>query len=285
MLVAGGIGFGYYRSQQGSSTTAPAPSAPVESGRYVALGDSYTSAPGTGNPAGGPPGCARSDNNYPHLVAARLHAASFADVSCSGATTADLTRAQRTDNGVNPPQLDAVTPDTTLVTVGIGGNDLGFIGLLQQCGTQDPNAAPCRNRFTTGGRDRLAERIDATAPKIAEVLAAVHQKAPKAQVLLVGYPTVLPDGDGCWPFLPLVPADVAYVREIATRFNAMLAAQAKAHQAGYVDTAAPSKGHDLCQKAATKWVEDLVPSSPAAALHPNARGEQGMAEAVLRVVE
>lgn len=284
MLVAGGIGFGYYRSQRGSSAAPPAAPVPVPSGKYVALGDSYTSAPGTGRPAGGPPGCARSDDNYPHLVAARLRPASFVDVSCSGATTADLARPQRTNNGVNPPQLDAVTPDTTLVTVGIGGNDLGFIGLLQQCGTQDPNAAPCRNRYTAGGRDRLSARIGTTAPKIAQVLTTIHDKAPDARVLLVGYPTVLPDGTGCWPFLPLVPADVAYVRDLAARFNDMLEAQAKAHQAGYVDTATPSKGHDLCQKAAVKWVEDLVPSSPAAALHPNARGEQGMADAVLRVV-
>lgn len=286
VLVAGGIGFGYYRSQQGSSASPPASAsaAALATGRYVALGDSYTSSPRTGTPAGSPPGCDRSDNNYPHLVAAEIDPAEFADVSCSGATTANLTGPQSTANGVNPPQLDAVTPATTLVTVGIGGNDLGFIGLISQCGTQDPNAVPCKNRLTAGGRDQLAERIDATAPKIANVLTRIHEKAPRARVVVVGYPTVLPDGTGCWPFLPLVPTDVAYVRDVATRFNDMLEAQAKAHQAGYVDTATPSKGHDVCTKAATKWVEDLVPSSPALALHPNAKGEQGMADAVLRVV-
>ncbi|GAA5153317.1 SGNH/GDSL hydrolase family protein [Amycolatopsis dongchuanensis] len=285
VLAAAGA-FAYHQSRQGSSASPPAPasSVPVQSGRYVALGDSYTSAPGTGKAAGTPPGCQRSDNNYPHLVAAELHPAQFADVSCGGATTQHLYTPQRTNDGTNPPQLDAVTPDTTLVTLGIGGNDIGFIGLIQQCGTDDPNAAPCRDRLTAGGRDQLAERIDAAAPKIAAALTAIHAKAPNARILLVGYPTVLPDGDGCFPFLPLVPADVAYVREMADRLNAMLEEQAKAHQAGYVDTATPSKGHDLCQKAATKWVEDLVPSSPAAALHPNANGERAMADAVLDVL-
>lgn len=287
VLVAGGIGFGYYQAQQGSSASPPAPASSAAgpaNGRYVALGDSYTSSPRTGTPVGSPPGCDRSDNNYPHLVAARINPAEFVDVSCSGATTANLTGPQTTANGVNPPQLDAVTPETTLVTVGIGGNDVGFIGLVSQCGNQDPNAAPCKNRLTAGGRDLLAERIDATAPKIANVLDRIHDKAPQARVVLVGYPTVLPDGTGCWPFLPLVPADVAYLRDTAVRFDDMLETQAKAHETGYVDTATPSKGHDVCTKAATKWVEDLVPSSPALALHPNAKGEQGMADAVLRVV-
>lgn len=286
VLVCGGIGFGYYESKQGSSASPPAPasSAAPATARYVALGDSYTSSPRTGTPVGSPPGCDRSDNNYPHLVAAKIKPVEFADVSCSGATTANLTGPQTTANGINPPQLDAVTPETTLVTVGIGGNDVGFIGLISQCGTQDPNAVPCKNRLTAGGRDALAERVDATAPKIANVLTRIHEKAPQARVVVVGYPTVLPDGNGCWPFLPLVPTDVAYLRDIAARFNDMLEAQAKAHQAGYVDTASPSKGHDACTGAATKWVEDLVPSSPALALHPNAKGEGGMADAVLRVV-
>ncbi|HVW44142.1 MAG TPA: SGNH/GDSL hydrolase family protein [Amycolatopsis sp.] len=278
------VGFGYYKSQQGSSATPPAgPHTGAGTGRYVALGDSYTSSPRTGALAGEPAGCDRSDNNYPHLVAADIHPASFVDVSCSGATTANLASSQTTSNGVNPPQLDAVTPDTTLVTLGIGGNDVGFVGLARDCATTDPNVSPCKKRLTAGGRDQLEARIDATAPKIADALRRIHTKAPQARVVLVGYPTALPDGSGCWPFLPLGADDVAYLRDAAVKFNAMLAAQAKAHQAGYADTAKPTTGHDMCQKAATKWVEDYVPSSPALALHPNAKGERAMADAVLGV--
>jgi lysophospholipase L1-like esterase len=287
VALAGVIGFGYYRSQQGSSAPPPAPAGSGTgggTGRYVALGDSYTSAPRTGVRVGEPAGCDRSENNYPHLVDAGIEPAEFVDVSCSGATTANLTGPQYTSDGTNPPQLDAVTPDTTLVTVGIGGNDVGFIGLVQQCATTDRTASPCRVRLTAGGRDQLAERVSATAPGIADVLTRIHAKAPRARIVVVGYPTALPDGAGCWPFLPLGPDDVAYLRGAVTRLNEMLAAQAKAHQAGYADTATPTKGHDMCAKAATKWVEDLVPSSPALALHPNAKGEGAMADAVLRLV-
>jgi lysophospholipase L1-like esterase len=286
VVVVSVIGFGYYRAQQGASTDAPVPpgsSTGSGTGRYVALGDSYTSAPRTGAQAGGPAGCARSDNNYPHLVAASVKPAEFADVSCSGATTANITGSQQTKDGTNPPQLDAVTPSTTLVTIGIGGNDIGFIALAGQCATADPGSAKCRNQLTAGGKDQLAERVDATAPKVAAVLNKIHAKAPKARIVVVGYPTVLPDGNGCWPSLPVGGPDVNYLRDSLGKLNAMLAAQAKAHQAGFADTATPGKGHDLCTGPDARWVEGLLPAN-AAPLHPNARGERGMATAVESVV-
>ncbi|GAA4540072.1 SGNH/GDSL hydrolase family protein [Amycolatopsis samaneae] len=281
LVVVGLVAFGYYYWHRGSSTSPPAGAETGGgSGRYVALGDSYTSAPRTGQAAGTPQGCDRSTNNYPHLVSARLKPAEFADVSCAGATTASITEPQQTRNGTNSAQLDAVTAATTLVTLGIGGNDVGFVGLASQCSTTHADSAQCRDRFTAGGRDQLAERVDATAGKVASVLQKIHEKAPKARVVVVGYPTVLPDGNGCWPTLPVGSGDVKYLRESLGKLNTMLAAQAKAHGAGFADTATPGKGHDLCAAADKRWVEGLFPASPAAPLHPNARGEQGMAEAV-----
>ncbi|WP_158881370.1 SGNH/GDSL hydrolase family protein [Amycolatopsis anabasis] len=286
VVVAAVIGFGYYRSQEGASSDAPEqPGSGTGggTGRYVALGDSYTSAPRTGKQAGEPPGCARSDNNYPHLLAASLKPKEFADVSCSGAVTGNLGGAQQTRDGTNPPQLNAVNADTTLVTLGIGGNDVGFISLAGQCATSDPNSAKCRAQLTAGGRDQLAERIDATAPKIADALEKIHAKAPKARVVVVGYPTVLPDGNGCWPSLPFGGPDVNYLRDSLDKLNRMLAAQAKAHKAGFADTAAPSKGHDMCAEPAQRWTEGVLPVD-AAALHPNAKGERAMADAVRKVI-
>lgn len=280
MLVAGGIGFGVYHSKHVSSSSAPSAAAAPTSGRYVALGDSYTSSPRTGALVGAPPGCDRSDNNYPRLVAAQLRMAELVDASCSGATTANITGPQQTANGVNPPQLDSLDTNTTLVTLGIGGNDVGFIGLAHDCLTTDPAVSPCKARMASGGRDELAARITATTPKIDRVLTDIQAHAPNARIVVVGYPAALPDGGGCWPFLPLGSADVAYLRAAAAKFNDMLAAQAKAHGAQYADTATPSKGHDMCAKAATKWVEDLVPSSPALSLHPNANGQRAMAGVV-----
>src|SRR5690606_21275597 len=117
---------------------------------YVALGDSYTAAPGTGEPVGTPRGCGRSDNNYPRLLADRLAPESFTDVSCGGATTEHLTAPQRTPDGTNPPQLDAVTPKTTLVTVGIGGNDVGFVELANRCASAAEEGLRCSDAVAGG---------------------------------------------------------------------------------------------------------------------------------------
>jgi lysophospholipase L1-like esterase len=286
VLVAGLLIFGYYKWQHGSSAAPPdGAETGGGSGRYVALGDSYTSSPRTGRQAGQPPGCERTDDNYPHLVSAKLKPAEFADVSCGGATTASLSATQKTSNGSNPPQLDAVTAKTTLVTLGIGGNDVGFLALAPGCATAHPSASPCRDRLTAGGHDQVAERIDATTPKVGAVLDKIHAKAPKARVIVVGYPTVLPDGDGCWPALPLGTGDVAYFRGALGKLNSMLEDQAKSHRAGYADTATPGKGHDVCTASDKRWVEGLLPASPAAPLHPNARGEQGMADVVVTLLK
>jgi hypothetical protein len=80
--------------------------------------------------------------------------------------------------------------------------------------------------------------------------------------------------------MPIAPADVPYLRAKEKQLNGMLASQAASHAATYVDTYTPSIGRDACQLPTVRWVEPLVPVNPAAPVHPNARGEQGMAAAV-----
>src|SRR5215467_15609307 len=109
----------------------PAASAAGASGpSYVALGDSYTSGPLIPHQTGNPAGCLRSTHNYPSLVAAALGAVSFTDASCAGATTADMTAQQAVAGGVNPPEVNTVSAGTTLVTLGVGGNDVGFASII-----------------------------------------------------------------------------------------------------------------------------------------------------------
>src|SRR3954471_15153979 len=140
---------------------APEQAAAARYSRYVALGDSYSAGPliPTTDLAGG---CARSDHNYPSLLAARLHVARLVDVTCSGASTADLTHVQRPFQGARvPPQLDAVTPHTDLVTVGIGGNDLDLFGTLVATCTRlrdsDPSGSPCGRELSRNGPDLEAQ--------------------------------------------------------------------------------------------------------------------------------
>lgn len=265
-------------------TVAPPASAAVPTGRYVALGDSYTAGPLI--PTQVDLNCLRSNRNYPSLVAASGGSSSLADVSCSGATTNDILNSGSGELGIPvPPQLSAVTSGTALVTVEIGGNDIGFSGIISDCAQaslNSPLGSPCKNKYTAGGVDQLQARINATAPKVASVLQAVRAAAPGARVVVLGYPAILPDsGYGCWPVVPIAYQDVPYLRSVEKSLNSMLASTAAANNASYADVYTPSIGHDACKSSSTRWVEGLVPENSAAPFHPNARGEQGMATAVL----
>ncbi|MER6978092.1 SGNH/GDSL hydrolase family protein [Streptomyces carpinensis] len=245
---------------------------------YVALGDSYASAPLV--PTQVDATCLRSDRNYPSLVA-RSRAATLTDVSCSGATTADMTAAQ---DGV-PPQLDALDRGTDLVTVTIGGNDIGFstvLGTCVQLMSSDPAGAPCRSRFAGGGTDQISDAIAQTGPKVARVLRDIHRRAPHARVVVVGYPDLFPeDGVGCTSkSVPLAARDFAWLRDKEKELNAMLVRQARHGRAQYVNTYTPTVGHDLCRPAGERWIETFAPETPAAPVHPNAAGEGAMATAV-----
>ena len=267
---------------------APAAADLVAFDHYVALGDSYTSGPGIPNQIPEAVGCGRSDHNYPHLVAAALPVSKFTDVSCGSATTAHMAEAQPLPNGLtNGPQFDALRPDVDLVTLGIGGNDIGFGEIIANCVARSvllPVTAPCRQHYTRQG-DELAARIEATAPKVAAVLAGVRERAPAARILVVGYPVILPaEGPGCWPLMPIAVGDVAWLRTVQGRLNSMLAEQATAAGATFVDTYTSSVGHDVCRLPGAKWVEGLVPTAPASPIHPNALGMANSAQQVLASV-
>jgi lysophospholipase L1-like esterase len=254
-------------------------------GTYVALGDSFTSAPLVPDQASLPVGCLRSDQDYPSLVAAAIRPSSFTDVSCYGAATTAMTGSQKALNVPKPPQLDALGPADTLVTVQVGGDDIGMGHIATTCSTlsiTDPFGSPCTRHYTEGGTDQLAQAVARTAPKVASVLRAIAQRAPHARILLVGYPVILPaSGGGCWPEVPIAGGDVPYLRGVENRLNAMLATEAAQNGVTFVNTYTPSIGHDACQKPSVKWTEGLIPTSLAVPFHPNARGEQAMARDVL----
>jgi len=254
---------------------------------YVALGDSYTAGPLIPNQSLSPLGCLRSSNDYPAVVARTFGfpARDVSDVSCSGAQTRDMTQAQGVTPGPNPPQFDALRADTAVVTVGIGGNDIGFSGIVQGCATLNPFGRPCKNDFVHDGQDEITNRIQATAPRVAAVLQGIRARSPYARIYLVGYPAILPEtGLGCWPTMPLTFTDVPYLRNKEKELNAMLRNQAIANGALYVDTYTPSIGHDACKLPTVRWVEPVVPANPAAPVHPNLRGMAGMGAAVVNAI-
>ncbi|MFI1355169.1 SGNH/GDSL hydrolase family protein [Streptomyces sp. NPDC020898] len=283
----------------GRTPVAATPQKAPANGPYVALGDSYTSGPNIPSQATAPAGCDRSDRNYPSLVAEQLNltGADFRDMSCTGATIADLTSPQSTDNGVNRAQLSALSAATRLVTIGIGGNDIGFSSLIKQCvksgvlhyamgsGKYSAVAAPCREEYDSGATDEIQLRIDKAGTRLATALAEVKRRAPQAEVYVVGYPAILPPKAGnCGREMGLAPADVPFLHKEAQSLNTTLRERASAAGAVYVDTYKPSVGRDACSDRTTRWIEPMIPLAPAAPVHPNARGERGMADAVLNAL-
>lgn len=250
---------------------APKPKAPASYDRYVALGDSYTAAPlvPVTDPAGG---CFRSSNNYPKQVARTLPVKTLVDVSCGGADSPDMTGSQQTALGPVAPQFNALTRETDLVTVSIGGNDENVFGtLVGYCPAlraKDPTGSPCRDEMRADpGGDRLMNATARTRDRVDAVVAEIRQRAPQARIVVVGYPQIVPNSGTCVDRLPLADGDYAYARLINQRLDAALKHTAQANKVDFVDVWKASKGHDIC--SADPWVNGQV-TDPARAqnFHP-----------------
>ena len=256
---------------------------------YVALGDSFTAAPGlTGSDS--PDGCLRSSENYPSLVAEGLEAdfdVELTDRSCSAADTTSLTGEQMIGRAALPPQLDALDRSTDLVTLSIGGNDLGvFLRLVGGCvalAQQDPRGSPCRDA-AAGEGDLLGGAQPLIEQRLVEAVTEIKQRAPRAQVLLVGYPQLAPASGGCPELLPLAAGDVSFAREVNKTLTDNLARTARRTGTTYVDVWSASAGHDIC--SGQPWVSGRG-GQPGGAIpyHPLPAGQRAVAELVVAAVE
>ncbi|MEC3893834.1 SGNH/GDSL hydrolase family protein [Nocardiopsis alba] len=233
---------------------------------YVAIGDSFTAGPMVQAQAQMPLlGCMQSSVNYPKRLAEELGIDDITDVSCSGAVMNDLYEKQFDDT---EPQLDALGPETDLVTVGISGNDFGFSEVLVECAKRsltNPLGSPCSDYY---GGD-LDDRIDGLRDDLNQVYADIAERSPNATVLSIGYLQIMPESGGCWPSTPISRGDVPFVDQAQIRLNAMIAEVSEANGATFVDTF--ERGHDVCQGSDTRWVEGLIPED-GAPVHPNNLG-------------
>lgn len=262
--------------EAGGPTARSVPAAQPDVTEYVALGDSYTAAPLVPS-TDLADGCFRSDGNYPSLVADRLQVERFVDVSCSAADTDDVTGPQATAGGRGrvPPQLRAVGRATDLVTVGIGANDEGFFaGLATRCASRQ-DAAQCTDNFLQQSRAVLTRTRD----RVTTVLTQVQEEAPRATVVLVGYPRLIAPGEPC-PQVPVPSSRLDALAATEVRLNRALRAAAAAADATYVDMHPASRGHEIC--SSDPWINGQRTDDQAAlAFHPFASGQAAVAERVL----
>ena len=269
----------------GFAAAAPAAQAHLGPLSYVALGDSYSAASGVLPPdLTAPPECLRSSLNYPKVIAGQI-GADLTDVTCGAAETSHFFTSQY--DGV-APQLDALSRDTRLVTMTIGGNDSGvFINTILSCGAAGlwtlGQGSPCKDRYGSSFEDTIRTT---TYPALVTALRAVRSKAPRAKVGILGYPWIMPATGGCFDRMPVAQGDVPYVRGIQATLNDAVRRAAAATGVTYVDLDTASNGHDACQPIGVRWVEPVLQGTNAVIVHPNALGESKMAAqatAVLRL--
>jgi len=251
--------------------------------RYVALGDSYSAASGVLPPdPTAHPACLRSTRNYPHLIATRT-GARLRDVTCGGARTRDYYHSQY--DGVKP-QLAALRKQTQLVTMTIGGNNNNtFINTITRCGAEGLSTAgrgsPCKDKYGASFTRQIRTR---TYPALVRALRAVHRRAPRARVAILGYPWILPRRIGCFDKMPVARGDVPYLRHIQWTLNDAIRRAAAATGSVYVNMGRVSQGHDACKDIGVRWVEPVLQGTNPVVVHPNALGEARMAARAMRVL-
>jgi lysophospholipase L1-like esterase len=266
-----------------AGAATPAAEATTSLLRYVALGDSYSAASGVLPPdPAAPPQCLRSIRNYPHVIAAQT-SAHLTDATCGAADTSHFFTAQHP--GV-APQLDAVTKDTRLVTMTIGGNDSGvFISAILACGSVGVSTlgqgSPCKDQYGSSFEDTIRTT---TYPSLVRALRAVRAKAPRAKVGILGYPWIMPATGGCYPQMPVAQGDVPYLRGVQATLNDAVRRAAAATGVTYVDLNEVSDGHDACQPMGIRWVEPVLAGTNPVIVHPNALGEAEMAAQAITVL-
>jgi len=205
------------------------------------MGSSYASGPGVGELVPGEPErCGRSSLSYSRVLARRLHL-QLVDVTCNGATTAHL---------LGPwnelaPQLDAITPDTRLVTITIGGNDVRFsfnlfAGICAERGISPMPGIPCLT-FTPATEAEWRT----LASDMRRIGLEARRRAPQAVVVFVDYASPLPPRGTC-PALGIPVAIADAERQAARRLARITAAAARQSGARLIAASALNRGHDAC---------------------------------------
>jgi lysophospholipase L1-like esterase len=247
--------------------------------RYVAMGSSFAAGPGLPSRVPGSPRRAgRSTGNYAHLVARAL-GLDLHDVTFSGATTSDILRPPAAGRAA---QLDAVTPETSLVTITAGGNDVGYLPRLTLASVPWPLRVlpPVTARVgALGEASATDERFEQLGRNLAAIAGRLRDRAPACRVLVVDYLSILPP-DGPAP-APPPPAEItAWGRVIAARLAAVTQAAAATAGWTYIAASAASAGHHAW--SAAPWTRRFHLSLRGGApYHPSAAGMAAVAELVL----
>ncbi len=261
--------------------------------RFVALGDSYSSGLGgdgyfpKSNPRalqfrydyleGEPPGrakeCYRNRHAYSRLLARRQKTQrGHVFLACQGDQTAD----------VRDKQLPAIPDNTRLVTLTIGGNDMGFSAIVARCATAGANCAEAvAEHFGPQG-----EKLAGLGRKLDEVYWKLRAKAPYASVIVIGYPQLFaPAGEvrGCGG---IDAEDARLLNRAGARLNQTIRQAVGRHKNfRFVGLGGIFDGHGMCRDLGpAMWINPLTPAGNRKifSAHPNLRGHRVIADAIAK---
>jgi lysophospholipase L1-like esterase len=239
--LAGLSAFGAVRSASASGTVS-----------YVALGDSYSSGDGAGSYSDG--ACLESAKAYPVLWH-DAHGGAFANETCAGATTADVLASQ----------LGPLGASTTLVSVTIGGNDVGFTSVMETCVLKGNSAC-------IGAVQKAESQAQASLPgALDNVLAAIAARAPGARVVVLGYPEFydLARSSTC---IGLSTTKRTYLNQGADVLDGVIQAAAGRHGDSFVDVRPFFASHQICDAGSYLISVDWLNLTDS--YHPNAGGQR-----------
>ncbi|MGW2050634.1 SGNH/GDSL hydrolase family protein [Streptomyces sp. NPDC001858] len=220
----------------------------------MALGDSYASGVGAGHYDSDSGDCKRSALGYPALWAGVHDEYTLKDVSCSGATIAD----------VRANQLSALSEGTDFVTLTVGGNDAQFSSVVQACLFQDD--AYCKTATDWMSYYAKNQLVD----ELAALYKEVKDKAPNATVTVLGYPQAISTTGAC-PVIDLSADKRTYMNAFADALAEGAQAAADKEPVHFLDMRAEFKDHGAC--GSDPWINDLT--DPASVFHPTAGGYIG----------
>ena len=242
----------------------------------VALGDSYSSGEGAPPYDPSPKGCNRADAGWARRLRRDVAAIGSLDLrACSGATVEDVL--SRTGKGGSGAQLPSTPdPSVTLVTITVGGNDIGFGAIVATCFILSCAGVPGSGSFHIT-LDQLATALDAT------LYPAITRAYPKARIVHVGYPRLTPPvGQAVHDCAWLSPDEQPAAAQIVAELDQTIHAAATRAHVTYVDTTEAFAGHELC--SGSSWVNPVSLQGRSQA-HPTAAGQQALERSVAAALQ
>lgn len=221
---------------------------------YVALGDSYSSGVGAGSYTSSSGSCDRSTNAYSQLWANANHPASYTSAACSGATTSTVISSQ----------LSALSGATTLVSITVGGNDVGFSSVMQTCVLS--STSTCVSAID-GAESKMTSQLPG---ELNSVLADISGDAPNARVVVLDYPDLY-DLSKSATCIGLSTTDRTDLNSAAGVLDGQIKAAAGRYGDIYADVRSAFSGHDICDSSS--WLHSVNFLDIGESYHPTATGQ------------